>query len=160
MISHGKHRKHGRMHGKPDAIQKIICALSGSFLNSLMIQEELTFKIRGAIYEVFKELGPGLFESVYERALIKELRSKGMKVLTQVPVDVFYKGEDLQLGFRLDLLVDDEVIIEVKSVEQLHDVHKKQLLNYLKLTGKRVGLLVNFNSAYIKDNFSLVRIVN
>ena len=125
-----------------------------------MIHEELTFKIRGAIFSVFKELGPGLFESVYERALIIELRSLDLKVVTQKPVAAIYKGEDLDLGFRLDLLIDNEVIVEVKSVELLHDVHKKQLLTYLKLTGKRVGLLVNFNSAHIQDNISLIRIVN
>lgn len=125
-----------------------------------MIHEHLTFKIRGAIYSVFKELGPGLFESVYERALTLELRSMGLKVATQMPVAAKYKGEDLDLGFRLDLLIENEVIIEVKSVDTLHDVHKKQLLTYLKLTGKRVGLLVNFNSAHIHDNISLIRIVN
>ena len=125
-----------------------------------MINEELTYKIRGALYSVFKELGPGLFESVYEKALTFELRSIGLNVAPQLPVKAVYKGEELEMGFRLDLLVENEVIIEVKSVDQLHDVHKKQLLTYLRLTGKRVGLLVNFNRAHIKDNISLFRIVN
>ena len=125
-----------------------------------MIHEELTFKIRGAIFEVFKEFGPGLFEIVYERALAHELRTTGLKVTAQVPVAAIYKGEDLDVGFRLDLLVENEVIVEIKSVEQLHDVHKKQLLTYLKLTRKKVGLLVNFNSAHIRDSISLFRIVN
>ena len=84
----------------------------------------------------------------------------GLQVVSQLPVTVFYKGQDLDLGFRLDLLVENEVIIEIKSVDQLHDVHKKQLLTYLKLTGKKVGLPVNFNSAHIQDHISLVRIVN
>lgn len=125
-----------------------------------MLSERLTYKIRGAIYSVFQELGPGLFESVYERALVVELQSIGLKVVTQVPMNVHYKGEDLGLGFRLDILVEGEVIIEVKSVEQLHNVHKKQLLTYLKLTGKQVGLLVNFNCPHITDHVSLIRIVN
>jgi GxxExxY protein len=125
-----------------------------------MINEELTFKIRGAIYEVFKAFGPGLFERVYEKALLIELRSIGLKVASQLPVGATYKGEDLDLGFRLDLLVENEVIIEVKSITELQDVHKKQLLTYLRLTGKKVGLLVNFNSAHIQDKISLILIVN
>lgn len=125
-----------------------------------MIKEELTFKVRGAIFEVFKELGPGLFESVYEEALLIELRSMGLKAESQVAARAFYKGNDLGLGFRLDLLVENEVIIEIKSLKDLQDVHKKQLLTYLRLTGCKVGLLVNFNSPFLKDNTSLFRIVN
>ena len=109
---------------------------------------------------MFKELGPGLFESVYEKALMVEMRSMGLKVTAQMPINAFYKGENLDLGFRLDLIVENEVIIEVKSIELLLDVHKKQLLTYLKLTGKKVGLLVNFNSSLLKDNINLIRIVN
>jgi GxxExxY protein len=122
--------------------------------------DELTFKVRGAIFEVFKELGPGLLESVYEAALRFELTSKNIGVQFQLPVPVLYKSLQLDIGFRLDLLVEDKIIIEVKSVESLHDIHKKQLLNYLKLTGKKVGILVNFNSAYLKDKESIFRIVN
>ncbi|MEI9921736.1 MAG: GxxExxY protein [Bacteroidota bacterium] len=125
-----------------------------------MIQEELTYKIRGAIFEVFKYYGPGLFESVYEKALAKELKRMGLNVAAQVPIDVDYKGEDLGLGFIMDLLVENEIIIEVKSIKDLQDVHKKQLLTYLRLTGKRVGLLVNFTTPHLQDNVSLFRIVN
>jgi GxxExxY protein len=125
-----------------------------------MMQEQLTYKIRGALFEVFKHFGPGLFETVYEKALMVELRSIGLRVTAQLPVAVSYKGEELDLGFRVDLLVENEVIIEVKSIVALQDVHKKQLLTYLKLTGKRVGLLVNFNSNHLQDNISLIRIVN
>ncbi len=126
----------------------------------MIIQEELTYKIRGAIFEVFKYYGPGLFESVYEKALAKELKRMGLNVAAQVPIDVDYKGEDLGLGFIMDLLVENEIIIEVKSIKDLQDVHKKQLLTYLRLTGKRVGLLVNFTTPHLQDNVSLFRIVN
>jgi GxxExxY protein len=125
-----------------------------------MIQEELTYKIRGAIFDVLKEFGPGLFEGVYEKALVVELKSVGLRVIAQMPVAVSYKGEDLNLGFKLDLLVENEIIIEVKSIQALQDVHKKQLLTYLRLAHKKVGLLVNFNSAHLQDGLSLIRIVN
>lgn len=122
--------------------------------------DELTYKIRGCIFEVFKELGPGLLESVYEAALLFELQHQGIAVQAQVPVPVLYKDVQLELGFRLDLLVQGQVIIEIKSVESLHDVHKKQVLTYLKLTGKKVAILVNFNVAHLKDKESIIRIVN
>src|SRR6476660_5530370 len=95
---------------------------------------ELTYKIRGAIYKVHSTLGPGLLESVYEAALTYELLQSGLSIQTQQGVPVNYNGIKLDLGFRLDILVKDLVIIEIKSVEVLHDVHKKQLLTYLKLS--------------------------
>jgi GxxExxY protein len=107
-----------------------------------------------------KNFGPGLFESVYEAALLFELPQKGFNVQSQTPVPVLYKSIRLEVGFRLDILVENNVIIEVKSVETLHDVHKKQLLTYLRLTGKKVGFLVNFNSSHLKDKESFIRIVN
>lgn len=122
--------------------------------------DELTYKIRGGIFEVFRELGPGLLESVYEAALLFELQNQGLSVQAQVPVPVLYKDVRLELGFRLDLLVEHEVIIEIKSIETLHDVHKKQVLTYLKLTGKKVAILVNFNTAHLKNKESIIRIVN
>jgi len=122
--------------------------------------EELTYKIRGCIFEVFKELGPGLLESVYEAALIYELKQSGLSVQSQVPIPVSYKSIKFELGFRMDVLVENEVIIEIKSIECIHDVHKKQLLTYLKLTGRKIGILVNFNSAHLVDKESLIRIVN
>ncbi len=125
-----------------------------------MIAEELTFKIRGAIFTVFKELGPGLLESVYEVALIHELKSIGLEVRSQVGVPVIYKDKELELGFRMDILVEDQVIIEIKSIEMLHDVHKKQLLTYLRLANKQVGILVNFNVSILEDKISIIRIVN
>ncbi len=117
-----------------------------------------TKSILDSIYEVYKNLGPGLLESVYEKALMMELASRGMTVKNQVPVRAYYKGIDLQMDFRLDILVNDTVVIELKSVEQLLPVHEKQLLTYLKLADKQLGLLVNFNESYLKRGIK--RIVN
>lgn len=121
---------------------------------------DLTYKIRGAIFEVYNTLGPGLLESVYESALAMELIQSGFIVKTQVPLPVSYKESKLELGFRIDILVENTVIIEVKSVEVLHDVHKKQLLTYLKLSDKKLGILVNFNVHKLEDKISLIRIIN
>jgi GxxExxY protein len=121
---------------------------------------DLTFKIRGAIFEVYKTLGPGLLESVYEASLATELIELGLKIQTQVSLPVVYKETKLELGFRIDILVENTVIIEIKSVEALHDVHKKQLLTYLKLSKKKLGILVNFNVDTIEDKVSLIRIIN
>jgi GxxExxY protein len=125
-----------------------------------MKTEQLTYLIRGAIFDVFRELGPGLFESVYEAALIHELTILGLDTKAQLPLPVHYKGVKLDLGFRIDLLINDKVIIEIKSVETLLNVHKKQLLTYQKLTGKKIGFLVNFNTDYLEDKVSLIRIIN
>lgn len=121
---------------------------------------ELTYKIRGAIFKVHNALGPGLLETVYEIALNYELNEMGLKTETQVGIPVYYKGIFLELGFRMDLLVEDEVIIEIKSIEAIHDVHKKQLLTYLRLADKQIGLLVNFNVTTLKEKESLIRIIN
>ncbi|WP_312553369.1 GxxExxY protein [Empedobacter brevis] len=121
---------------------------------------DLTYKIRGALFSVHRELGPGLLEHVYEAALAYELIESGLKVRTQIPLPVIYKDIRLELGYRIDVLVEEQVIIEIKSVETLHDVHKKQLLTYLKLSGKKLGLLVNFNEATLVDKESLIRIIN
>ena len=121
---------------------------------------DLTYKIRGAIFTVHKELGPGLLESVYEAALAYELNEIGLEVKTQVGLPVEYKSVTLELGFRIDILVNNQIVIEIKSVETLHDVNKKQLLTYLKLSNKRLGILVNFNSSVLVDKESLIRIIN
>ena len=121
---------------------------------------DLTYKIRGAIFTVFNELGPGLLESVYESALAYELLESGLTVSTQLPLPVIYKNIKLDIGFRIDILVENQIIIEIKSVEMLHDVHKKQLLTYLRLSDKRLGILVNFNSARLIDKESIIRIIN
>ncbi|MCU0323100.1 MAG: GxxExxY protein [Chitinophagaceae bacterium] len=121
---------------------------------------DLTYKIRGGIFNVHSTLGLGLFETVYEAALMYELESMGLKAKCQVGLPVHYKETKLELGFRADIVVEDQVIIEIKSVEALHDVHKKQLLNYLKLTKMKVGFLVNFNVVSLEDKLSLIRIIN
>ena len=126
----------------------------------MLTEDEITYKIRGSIYEVFKQLGPGLLESVYEACLYYELSSMWLEVQCQVPLPVNYKSIKLDIGFRLDVLVEESVIVEIKSVEMLSNVHKKQLLTYLKLTGKKIGILVNFNTAHLVDKESIIRIVN
>jgi GxxExxY protein len=121
---------------------------------------DVTYKIRGAIFSVYNELGPGLLESVYEAALAVELNELGLSVRTQVGIPVYYKGKAIELGFRADIIVNDTIIIEIKSVEILHDVHKKQLLTYLKLSNKKIGIIVNFNVSKLIDKESLIRIIN
>ena len=111
----------------------------------MLLYGDLTYKIRGAIFEVYNYWGPGLFEQVYEESLVHQLRKAGLKVEQQVPLPVIYDGVRLPCDYRLDLLVEDKVIIELKSVEELHPVHCKQLMTYLKIAHKKVGLLVNFN---------------
>ncbi|MEW5798705.1 MAG: GxxExxY protein [Bacteroidota bacterium] len=123
-----------------------------------MTENDISYKIRGAIFIVYNELGPGLLESVYEAALSYQLEMEGLNVKTQVPIPVIYGDKKLELGFRLDLLVEDLVIVEIKSVEAVADVRHKQLLTYLKLTGKKLGLLVNFNTDDISK--SIFRKVN
>lgn len=108
-------------------------------------ENEISYLIRGAIFKVYNELGPGLLESVYETVLLFELQKEGLDVKSQVPLPVFYEGNKLEIGFRLDLLVNDKVLIEIKSVENLAEVHHKQVLTYLKLSNLKLGILVNFN---------------
>ena len=123
-----------------------------------MTENDISYKIRGAVFNVYNTLGPGLLESVYEAALKYELQKENIAVENQVAVPVYYDEVKLDLGFRIDLLVDNKVIIEIKSVELLAPVHHKQLLTYLKLTNKKLGLLVNFNTDNIASG--IVRIVN
>ena len=120
---------------------------------------EITSKIIRAALTVHNELGPGLLESVYQECLCIELKEMGLNVKEEVLVPVIYKGREItQDGFRIDLLVEDVVVVELKSVEEVKPVHKKQLLTYLRLTGKTVGLLINFNANLLKEG--IVRIVN
>ena len=119
---------------------------------------EISYKIRGAIFEVYNDLGPGLLESVYEEALFFELKEKGLKVERQKPVPIIYKGKELKTDLRIDLLVEDQVIVELKSVESMKAVFGKQILTYLKLADKRLGLLVNFNTDDILH--SIKRVMN
>ena len=123
-----------------------------------MTDNEITYEIRGAVYDVYKELGPGLLESVYEEALCFELEQRGLTVERQVQVPIKYKGNVLKTELRLDLLVENQIILELKSVEEMKKVFSKQLLTYLRLMNKKVGLLVNFNTEDILT--SMKRIVN
>lgn len=123
-----------------------------------MTVNEITFEIRGAIYDVYKELGPGLLESVYEEALFFELEQRGLKVERQLQVPIIYKGNVLKTELRLDVLVEDKVIVELKSVEEMKKVFAKQLLTYLRLMDKKIGLLVNFNTDNILT--AITRVAN
>ena len=104
-----------------------------------------------AAIDVHRELGPGLLESVYEVCLCEELLMRGIPFQTQVDLPLLYKGRDTGKTFRLDMLIDDTLIVELKAVEELKSVHEVQLLTYLKLTNKPIGLLVNFNVPYLRD---------
>ncbi len=123
-----------------------------------MSENEISYLVRGAIFKVYKNLGPGLLESVYEAVLLHEIKKCGLKAKSQVSLPVIYDDERLELGFRIDILVENLVIIEIKSVEQLAEVHHKQVLTYLKLAEKKLGILVNFNTADIAK--SIYRKVN
>lgn len=124
-----------------------------------MTVNEITYQIRGAIYDVYKALGPGLLESVYEEALVFELEQSGLKVERQKQVPIIYKGNTLKTELRLDLLVEDQVVVELKSVSEMKDVYYKQTLTYLRLLDKKLGLLVNFNVDDILDG-AITRVAN
>ena len=123
-----------------------------------MEENDISYTIRGSIFRVYNNLGPGLLESAYEAALGYELINAGLRVMIQVALPMIYQTVKIDVGYRLDLVVEDKVIIEIKSVENLMDVHHKQVITYLKLSGMRLGLLVNFNSADISK--SIFRKVN
>jgi GxxExxY protein len=116
-----------------------------------MEENNISFKIRGAIFKVYNHFGPGLLESVYVAALAAELKREDLTVRKEVPVPVIFNEEKLEVGFRIDLLVEEKVIVEVKSIEAIAPVHHKQVLTYLKLTGLKLGILVNFNVEQIND---------
>lgn len=123
-----------------------------------MTENELSKVIVNKCYELHTQLGPGLFESVYEEILNHERRQEGLHVERQKAIPVVWKGLGMELGFRADLVVENKVLIEIKSIENTIPVHQKQVLTYLRLTGMKLGLLVNFNEALIKDGVQ--RIVN
>ena len=119
---------------------------------------DITRAIISAAMRVHSALGPGLLESAYEACLLFELHDSGLRAESQVPLPVIYKQAKIDLGYRLDLLVEGTVIVELKSVEAINPVHEAQLLSYLKLSGKHVGLIINFNVLHLKDGIK--RIVN
>jgi GxxExxY protein len=124
----------------------------------MLTENELSYKIRGAAFMVYNCLGPGLLESVYETALAYELRNQNLEVRSQLGIPMRYKHITFDVGYRLDIIVENKVIVEIKSVDVLLDIHHKQLLTYLKLMDKRLGLLINFNSSSLDK--SIIRIVN
>lgn len=123
-----------------------------------MTENEITYLIRKSIYEVYNYLGPGLLENIYEKALLIELQNQVLEARNQVPISVDYKEIDLEMGFRADILVEEKIIVEIKSVETLNPIHHKQLLTYLKLTNSHLGILVNFNTIDLNKN--IVGIIN
>lgn len=123
-----------------------------------MTENEIATQIVDAAYKIHTTLGPGLFESVYETIMEQELTKRGLKVLRQRPLPVVWENVHLEAGFRVDLIVENRVIVEIKSVECLAPVHRKQLLTYLRLADKRLGLLINFDTGLIKDG--IARVVN
>ena len=123
-----------------------------------MTENEIAKIVVDAAIKVHRALGPGLLESVYEIVLAHELAKRGLKVERQVPIPIEYNGLKFQEGFRADIVVEEKIIVELKSVENIQPVHKKQLLTYLRLADMRLGLLINFGSALLKDGIS--RVVN
>ena len=110
-----------------------------------LISEDLTEKIIGAAIEVHEQLGPGLLEGVYEECMCEELRLRNIPFQCQVEIPIVYKGRQLPGNYRIDLIVADEIVVELKAIERILGIHEAQLITYLKLTGKHVGLLINFN---------------
>lgn len=124
----------------------------------MFIENQVSNNIIGAAIEVHRHLGPGLLESAYEECLSYELKKDGHQVARQIELPVVYKDQKLNAGYRIDLLVNNEVIVELKSVKQLERIHEAQLLTYLKLADKRIGLLMNFNVPMMKQGIK--RILN
>ncbi|NEU08747.1 GxxExxY protein [Flavihumibacter sp. R14] len=123
-----------------------------------MTENDLSYQIIGAALELHKNIGPGLLESSYENALAYDLRQMGLEVRQQVPMPFVYKEIRMDVGYRLDMVVEDKIIVEVKAIESLASVHYAQLLTYLKISQLKLGLLINFNCKILKDG--LHRIVN
>ncbi len=123
-----------------------------------MTENDISGNIIDVAYRAHSALGPGLLESVYETVLAIELVKRGLAVVQQQPIPVVYEGTVIPIGFRADLVVEDRVIVEIKSTTEIAVVHKKQLLTYLRLSNKRLGLLINFNVALIRDG--IIRIAN
>ena len=123
-----------------------------------MTENEIAKVIVDTAFHIHKKLGPGLLETVYEVVLAHGLKRRGLNIERQVPVSIVFEGLTFDEGFRADIIVEDKVIVELKSIEKVLPVHKKQLLTYLRLTDKRLGLLINFGSELIRDGIS--RVVN
>ena len=118
--------------------------------------DDISGEIIGAAMKVHSAIGPGLLESAYEACLVHELKKRELSVTTQVPLPVLYDGVIIEVGYRLDILVEDKVIVELKAVDKVSPVHQAQLLSYLKLSGKKLGLLINFNVLHLRDGIKRI----
>ncbi|WP_312299456.1 GxxExxY protein [Chryseobacterium sp.] len=123
-----------------------------------MNENEISYIVRKCIFNVYNHLGPGLLEIVYQKILIYELEENGLNVKSEIEIPIFYDDKKFDFNFRLDILVEDKVVLELKSVKGLEDIHFKQIHTYLKLSNKKLGLLVNFNTTNILDGIK--RVVN
>jgi len=121
-----------------------------------MNKNQISYEIIGAVLKIHTELGSGLLESVYEKSQALELSLMGFSVKSQLGIPLSYKSLNFDFGYRLDLLIDDKIIVEIKSVDAIHDIHFKQLLTYLRLSLKKLGILINFNSLHLKDSIKRV----
>ncbi|NUM52698.1 MAG: GxxExxY protein [Candidatus Hydrogenedentes bacterium] len=115
-------------------------------------------RVLGAAIAAHAELGPGLFETIYEHALLIELEERGVSAKNQVPINVVYKGRDLGIGFKADIIVDGQLLLELKAVEELNDIHMAQVITYLKLLGIKRGFLLNLNEKLLKDGVKRISI--
>jgi GxxExxY protein len=127
-------------------------------VESAMTENEIAKIVVDCAYKVHTTLGPGLLEHIYEVALQHELKKRGLEVVRQIPVPIVFDGIRFDEGFRMDLLVENKVVVEIKSIEEVHPKHRMTVLSYLRLADKRLALLINFNVQYIKDG--ITRIVN
>ncbi|CEJ69983.1 hypothetical protein BN1195_02286 [Chryseobacterium oranimense G311] len=123
-----------------------------------MDENEISYMVRKCIFNVYNKLGPGLLEIVYQKILIYELQENGLAVKAESAIPIVYDGKEFDFNFRIDILVEDKVILELKSVKNLEGIHFKQLTTYLKLSNKKLGLLINFNTTNILDGIK--RVVN
>ena len=121
-----------------------------------LLEKSLTGQILGCAFDVHAALGPGLLEAAYQTCLGYELQSAGLTIRREVPLKLRYKGRELDCGYRADLIVEDRVLVELKTVERLAPIHKAQLMTYLKLSGLRVGLLINFNSIHLRSGIQRI----
>ncbi|WP_028896088.1 GxxExxY protein [Prevotella sp. HUN102] len=123
-----------------------------------MTENDISYEVIGAIYNVYNSLGPGLLENVYEKVLLYELKKRGLKAESQISIPIIYDGQSFGNDLRADIIVENKVIIELKSVSEMQNVFFKQLLTYLRLSNKKLGILVNFNTDNIRQNIH--RVVN
>jgi GxxExxY protein len=123
-----------------------------------MTENEIATHVVDAAFKIHTKLGPGLLESVYQAVMAYELQKRGLRVIREQPIPVVYENVHLEMGFRADLVVEEKVLVELKSIKAIAPIHKKQLLTHLRLTNKRLGLLINFNTELIKDG--ITRIAN